>query len=431
MPMRAFVRGAMWLLLAAAALAVHGAWAAPQAQTCADETKFNTCSEIDGVPTGKNWCGAMKFTDGGIVAGYGRVIYAVGQINMPSSKNDTNILDNTPKAFQDFLTSARIKPGALVVLHSPGGSVLGGLQLGRLFHNNSLRTMVGQPRAANSSTPLTALVTNAPAPGVCASACSMAFLGGTRRTVPNGSLYGVHAAEVTDVPGNVTIGGLYYAGQVTAMQTSTYLTQMGIDPSWLFMADRWCQAGQNQILFLSAAQMTQLKVTTGFTTDWQLADDHGIITLAGYNPDSSAIPGYADDLILACVGKPRQVVMRIDYLPEVYNAGELSGTRRSAPAAFTQLVSGYSLSGFKANTAANDQPALIDVAAAQTLAPLSVVDQHHVTTTIPVTAQIAGLLKGSDILTLSFEQQATPVGEVSFDLSAGTQEIGDYIAACQ
>ncbi len=298
------------------------------------------------------------------------------------------------------------------------------------IRKNSLRTMVGQPQAPNPSTPLTALATAAPTEGVCASACSIAFLGGTRRTVPNGSLYGVHAAEQEEVAQNKTLADIYYYGERTAAITSVYLEEMGIDPHWLYVADQ-CAAGYNQILFLTAAQMAQIKATTAFTTQWTLLDDKGLIVVAGTNSESSAIPGYFDDLILGCDGTPRRVVMRVDYLPEAYNVGESAGAARSTPTAFTPLVSGFSLSGFRSNTVAKNQPMLVNIATSEALAPLSVADQHHVTTTITVTSPVADLLKGSDMLQFSFKGQVTPVGQVNFDLTDGHQEINDYIAACQ
>jgi hypothetical protein len=185
---------------------------------------------------------------------------------------------------------------------------------------------------------------------------------GDSGTVPNGSLHGVHAAEISDVPATATLGDLYYFGQVTAAQTSAYLEEMGIDPGWLYVADQ-CAAGKNQILFLTAAQMTQFKATSAFTTQWTLLDDNGLIAVAGTNSESSAIPGSFDDLILGCVGTPRRLVMRVDYLPEAYNHGQLAGATRSSPTAFALLVSGFSLSGFKSNAVANNQPTLINVAA--------------------------------------------------------------------
>jgi hypothetical protein len=421
------------LLVAASLLAASSAWGAP---SCYDETKIGTNSEMEGVPTNSDFSGPMQFKDGGVVSGYGRVIYAIGQINSPTSKQDTNILDNSAKGFENFLKSANVQPGTLVVFHSPGGSVSAGLAIGEAIRKNSLRTTVGQPQASNASSPLSTLATAAPTKGVCASACSMAFLGGTRRTVrtagiPTGSLYGVHAIEVEDVPQNVSLAQLFWQGQVAAAEIGAYLAEMGIDPSWLVVADQ-CAAGLGQIQFMTPAQLTQTKTITAFTTSWALSDDNGLFVLAGDNPDSSSIPGYSDDLIFGCVGTPRSVEMRVDYLPESYNAGQRGVGGRSSPQTFTTSVSGYSLSGFKANSVANNQPTVVGIAKSDVVAPLPVAaaDTHHVTTTITVTPLIANLLKQSDTLQFSFEGQTAPVGQVNFDLTEGHQFINDYIAAC-
>jgi hypothetical protein len=421
------------LLVAASLLAATSAWGAP---SCYDETKIGTSSEMEGVPTGSDFSGPMQFKDGGVVSGYGRVIYAIGQLNSPTSKQDTNILDNSAKGFENFLKSANVQPGTLVVFHSPGGSVAAGLAIGEAIRKRSLRTTVGQPQAANASSPLATLATAAPTKGVCASACSMAFLGGTRRTVrtsgiPTGSLYGVHAVEVEDVPQNVTLAELFWQGQVEAAQIGAYLAEMGVDPSWLVVADQ-CAAGLGQIQFMTPAQLTQTKTITAFTTSWSLSDDNGLFVLAGNNPDSSSIPGFSDDVIFGCVGTPRNVEMRIDYLPESYNAGQRGVGGRSTPQAFTTSVSGYSLSGFKANSVATGQSTVLNIAKSDVVAPLPVAaaDSHHVTTTIAVTPSIANLLKQADTLQFSFKGQTAPVGQVNFDLSEGHQFINDYIAAC-
>jgi hypothetical protein len=429
--MSAFVRVAIGcsFLMVVALLSVPAAWAATQKSPCDDETKFPQ-DNIQGVPTGARWSGPMKFQDGGVVPGYGRVIYAIGAIMAPTSKDDTNILDDSAQGFENFLKTAGVKPGALVVLHSPGGDVGRGIAIGEAIRTNSLRTMVGQPQTPDASSPLTTLATAAPTKGVCASACTMAFLGGTRRTVPNGSLYGVHAAEWEEVSQNERLAGIFLQGEKIAALTSAYLEEMGIDPSWLTLADQ-CGAGFGHILFLTPAQMAQTKTITAFTTSWTLLDDNGVIALAGVNSESSAIPGYNDDLILGCVGTPRRVVMRVDYLPEAYNAGEPAGAARSSPTAFMLLVSDYSLSGFKANSVANNQPMVFNIATSGAFAPLSVADLHHVTTTIAVTPEVANLLKGSDTLQFSFKGQLAPVGQVNFDLTDGRQEISDYIADCQ
>jgi hypothetical protein len=410
--MHAFTRGAIRCgLLLAAALLGRPALAVDCTVTP------SACPQMGGVTTGLDFWGPMTFKDGGVVADRGRVIYATGQI-----------MADTETKFEAFLKSASVQPGTLVMLHSPGGTLVVGMQMGETIRKDSLRTAVGQLQQSNQSSTLVALLTAEPTMGVCASACSFAFLGGVHRTVPKGSLYGVHAADLE----TKTLAGtdLLFLGQQLAALMSAYLEEMGIDPGLLPLLAHYNSA-QGQIDYMQAADMAKLKVTTAFNTVWSLVDDGGIIALVGSNPESSAVPGNSDDLILGCVGTPRKVVLRVDYLPEAYNAGELPGTARSSPAAFTLLVAGFSLTGFKANSVVNGQPTLINIAATEALAPLSIADQHHVTTTIAVTLPVATLLRGSDIVTFSFKGMVTPIGEVNFDLTDGRQEISDYVSDCQ
>ena len=122
--------------------------------------------------------------------------------------------------------------------------------------------------------------------------------------------------------------------------------------------------------------------------------------------------------------------MRVDYLPEAYNHGEPAGTPRFLPSAFTPLVSGFSLVGFKSNTVASNKPILVNIATsderrAAKRCGCASCDHHHCRD-----PPVADLLKASDTLQFSFKGKTTPVGQVNFDLTDGHQLINDYIAAC-
>ncbi len=412
------------LLMATTLFATSSAWAV----NCSDERNG------PGVPAGANFGKPMQFIDGGIVSGYGRVIYAVGQIMNPTVSKENGKTIYHYKAFDDFLAQNNVQPGTVVVFHSPGGVVQSGFAIGEAIRSHSLRTSVGQPQAPDPSTPLKALGSAAPGKGECDSSCSMAFLGGVRRTVPTGSLYGVHAIEQGAVSSPIQPPGEdFYSGEATAAQTSRYLETMGIDPSWLSMANA-CAAGFEFIQYLTPAQLTKSKAVTAFATSWGLSDDNGAIVVEGQNPDSSAIPNYHDDLIFGCAGTPRRVELRIDYLPEAYNAGEHGGGVRAPPAQpadFIKSVSGFSLNGFKASSGTNTKPTVVNIDKADIVAPLTATDAHHVTATIAATPAIASLLKQSARVQVVFNKQTTPVGLVSFDLSEGQKFIDDYSAACQ
>lgn len=91
---------------------------------------------------------------------------------------------DTPALFEAFARERDIA-GMTVVLESHGGSLVGGLELGRLFRRHGVHTVVGTT-LRESETPQLRHRT------ICASACTFAFLGGTRRTVAPEARFGVH-----------------------------------------------------------------------------------------------------------------------------------------------------------------------------------------------------------------------------------------------
>lgn len=409
------------VLTVATLFAASSAWAV----NCSDERKGPAA------PAGANFGKPMQFIDGGIVSGYGRVIYAVGAVMAATATQENGKTTFHYKAFDDFLAKNNVKPGTVVVFHSPGGVVNGGLAIGEAIRSHSLRTSVGQPQIPDASTPLRALGSAAPAKGECDSSCSLAFLGGVRRTVPTGSFYGVHAIEQGAVSSPVQPPGEdYYSGEVVAAEIGRYAEKMGADPIWLNMAAA-CAAGFEFIQYLTPAQLEKSKTVTPFSTSWDLSDNNGAIVVEGKNPDFSAIPNNHDDLVFGCAGTPRRVAIRVDYLPEAYNAGQHGGGVRAPPADFIKSVSGFSLSGSKAGSGANSKPTVVNVDNSDIVAPLSATDAHHVSVTIALTPAVANLLKQSDRVQVAFNKQTAPVGTVDFDLSEGQKFITDYSAACQ
>ena len=134
-----------------------------------------TKDSINGVLMGPGFWDPMTFKLA-VALSQMQIIYAVGDIGV-----------DTPGKFAGFLKANNIKPGALVVFNSPGGNPSAGMLIGRIIRRDSLRTSIGKERTNSTS-----LLSASLQPGICASSCSLAFLGGVERTVPHGSLYGVH-----------------------------------------------------------------------------------------------------------------------------------------------------------------------------------------------------------------------------------------------
>jgi len=126
-----------------------------------------------------------------------------------------------------------------VWLNSRGGNLFAGMQLGRIIRAHRASTYIIDPRTL--------------LPGVCDSACSLAFLGGIYRFADNGARYGVHRASLS--VGRAT-GNLDLGEDLTAAVAS-YVHEMGVDPRLL---DLWQKAGPDEMYVLSRREAEDLGV---------------------------------------------------------------------------------------------------------------------------------------------------------------------------
>ncbi|MBY5751447.1 hypothetical protein [Rhizobium leguminosarum] len=142
--------------------------------------------------------------------------------------------------FEDLV--AREHPTA-VGFNSPGGNVVKALELGRLIRSAGLSTL--QVRQLE-----------------CASACSLAFMGGVRRFAEPGSL-GVHKSSFSDSEGVPVADAVSEIQHLTA-EIIGYMTEMGVDPSLLQLAFSY---NSDDIRYLSGSEMSRYKLTTSAIPD--------------------------------------------------------------------------------------------------------------------------------------------------------------------
>ncbi|MCF6112211.1 hypothetical protein [Mesorhizobium muleiense] len=145
-------------------------------------------------------------------------------------------------AYQDdlsvFETLARSNASVAVTFQSPGGNIQRAMELGRLIRRLGLST--AQFRAVE-----------------CASACSLAFLGGVVRYAEPGAI-GVHKSSFSgDIPMS-TEDAVSIVQQVTA-ETITYMVEMGVDPALLQLS---LQYDSDDVRYLSKSEMAKYKVVT-------------------------------------------------------------------------------------------------------------------------------------------------------------------------
>ncbi len=153
------------------------------------------------------------------------VIAATGEIN-----------NSTSDDFLGFLTGhaqdGQLRP--VVLLHSPGGTVVGAMQLGTMFRKLGAAVIVA--RAAEDPDSDHAHVI----PGACMSACVYAFFGGAKRVVPTVSRLGIHrmaiyGSEHDPAGGSMATRSFGTDDIVTAL--ASYTKMMGIDPAVISYAE--------------------------------------------------------------------------------------------------------------------------------------------------------------------------------------------------
>lgn len=102
---------------------------------------------------------------------------------------------------------------AMVVLASPGGSLSAGIEIGETVRLLDMRTMV-------------------PGTAICASACALAWLGGTRRIMNDGAQIGFHAAYRLEQSGQASVSSMGNA------LVGGYLNKLGLSDQAIFYITR-------------------------------------------------------------------------------------------------------------------------------------------------------------------------------------------------
>ncbi|MEZ2223975.1 hypothetical protein [Rhizobium sp. RCC_161_2] len=120
-----------------------------------------------------------------------------------------------------------------VFFNSPGGNIAKAIELGRLIRQLHLATI--QIKTAE-----------------CASACSLAFMGGTPRFADPGSI-GVHKSSFADTSGMNVADAVSAIQQLTA-EVIAYMTEMGVDPALLQLSLKY---DSDDIRYLSGSEMEQ------------------------------------------------------------------------------------------------------------------------------------------------------------------------------
>jgi hypothetical protein len=117
--------------------------------------------------------------------------------------------------FRDRLNEARLVPGDVVVMSSPGGDLEQAVIMGEIIRMRGLVTAVGTVDGAGKLKP-----------AHCASACVFVYAGGTTRFGVPGSMLGVHRFVSSAADHDAVAETQRTTGQILA-----YLTRMGVSSS--------------------------------------------------------------------------------------------------------------------------------------------------------------------------------------------------------
>ncbi len=154
------------------------------------------------------------------------IISAQGEINNETAESFLSFL-------QEHLGDQALRP--VVLIHSPGGTVVGAMKLGMMFRKIGAAVIVARA-VGEDGTDRSHVV-----PGYCMSACVYAFFGGKRRVIPPISRLGIHRmaiyAQSHDPAGGDQMTRTYGTDDlVTAL--SDYTKLMGVDPAVIDYAEQ-------------------------------------------------------------------------------------------------------------------------------------------------------------------------------------------------
>lgn len=135
------------------------------------------------------------------------------------------ITEDTPAEFDRFLASHDAKLSRNLHMHSNGGNLLAGLELGEKIRNAGYNTFIGRSIALDDAFDVFDYRT-----AICASACAYAFLGGVTRDFDANDVYGVHRFGL---PGKGVNGD---QAQVISSRIASYVQRMGVDQALLLVA---------------------------------------------------------------------------------------------------------------------------------------------------------------------------------------------------
>src|SRR5262245_50650917 len=166
-----------------------------------------------------------------------------------------DIVEDSADDFEKFLKGASFI-GVEVRLHSPGGSLIGGVKLGEAFRKRKISTTVGRTVKAVGGHP----DADDRVVGICVSACAIAFIASVERSAPKKTLGINQFYEEASLknPSEKIFNALDMSGQqmISAILID-YAFRMGVDPRFIAMAS---STPPDKMYYLNKEELDLLKV---------------------------------------------------------------------------------------------------------------------------------------------------------------------------
>jgi len=198
------------------------------------------------------------------------------------------ITNSSASEFEQFLIRERLTQHTFftVELDSPGGSLFGGLELGKKIREHKFSTSVGKSVISYQSGQT---VNYSSKPGTCMSSCAFAFLGGVSRRAKPGEI-GIHQFYQDYAISNPNIK-LFDAKDLQSQQEISgllvsYTNFMGVDPSFISTASL---TPPNKIYFLNSNDLVTMRINVEKDQfdPWKIKATSSSIFLTSKTPDEN------------------------------------------------------------------------------------------------------------------------------------------------
>ena len=184
-------------------------------------------------------------------------VFASGNVNLHDDEK-----------LEQFLQTNKVPYGSEIYIHSGGGSLIGGMNLGKVIREHGMIARVGRQGKFQNDFQETL-------DGCCMSAAALAFLGGDFRFVGERSQYGVHRFTVEDA----TPKDIQDAQKISASVVE-FIDSMGVSIELFSIASDWAP---DDIFVIPTPTLKRLNVVNdGFKPSvWSIESLDGVLYLKG------------------------------------------------------------------------------------------------------------------------------------------------------